>query len=80
MAKTSVAISVLELANQKSIIKQIARAVDPIQETLNQLSLVLISDQTRNQLQTVTQQISDRYDQARLLLSLALASPEFALT
>jgi uncharacterized protein (DUF1800 family) len=80
MAKTSVAISVLELANQKSVIKQIARAVDPIQETLNQLSLVLISDQTRNQLQTATQQISDRYDQARLLLSLALASPEFALT
>jgi len=80
MAKTSVAISVLELANQKSIIKQIARADDRIQETLNCLSLATVSEQTRKQLQAATLQVTDRYDQARLLLSLALASPEFALT
>jgi hypothetical protein len=79
MAKTSVAISVLELANQKTVIKQIARADDRIQETLNSLSLPTVSEQTRNQLKA-TQQVLDRYDQARLLLSLALASPEFALT
>ncbi|MEQ1530389.1 MAG: DUF1800 family protein [Methylococcales bacterium] len=80
MARTALAIRILEFSNRQAVIKNIAKATDPIAQTLTQLSLLEVSEQTRNQLLAATQQVTNRFDQARLLLTLALAAPEFALT
>ncbi len=80
MARQGVCLQVLELNGRQRIIDSIADADDPIAETLAWLSLMEISNLTRQQLQTAVQQVTDRTDQARLLLSLALAAPEFAIT
>ncbi len=80
MARNAIAIKALELPARQTIIKNIARAADPIAVTINQLSLLDVSKQTRNQLQVAVNQVPDRIDQARLLLTLVLASPEFALS
>ncbi len=79
-ARNTACIGLLELSNRTSIIKKIAHADQPVDETLSRLSLADISEQTRGQLQMAAQQVPDPYDRARLLLALALASPEFALT
>jgi len=80
MARNGLAINTLELSNKAGLVKAIAHAANPLTETLNWLCLPVISNQTRAQLQSAIQQVPDRYDQARLLISLALACPEFSLT
>ncbi len=80
MARHSVCISLLEVSHRQSIIKKLALNSYPLDEILSRLTLSVVSEQTRNQLQAAIQQMPNRYDQARLLLALALASPEFALT
>jgi uncharacterized protein (DUF1800 family) len=58
----------------------VARAEDPVRAALQRAGLYRVSDQTQHALREAAATTSDRVAMARMLLALAIASPEMALT
>jgi len=81
MARHRLAVTAFKLSGQHKLIRRLNAASDPVAAVLTQLSITNVSEQTRGQLIAAAATKPQRkFDRARLILALALATPEFALT
>jgi uncharacterized protein (DUF1800 family) len=79
LARARLGLASFSLARHNHAVRAIARAGDPVAETLRWTSLYDVSNRTRVQLYQAATQQTDPTVRAQLLLALATISPDYAL-
>lgn len=79
LARARLGLTAFDLPSSNDSVKAISAATDPVGETFKRAALYEVSLKTRKQLTQAAKAINDAETRARTLLSLAVASPEFAL-